>query len=257
MSRVKLLSGMAYDIKSYDETAMADPVLKVFGEFPAPSEPFAVNRVYKGPQGQYEEVVAIADPSGTVIFESRPRVIELRGEMFEDLFTDTFNTKVPVTSGNEHTLLFYLNGNLAAQVPLFIDAPYAASSFGATLDAAETALKKGSICWITIPQPKGAPLRRPAWYVQQGKQLFVLKGANEQELPNLENAKNVLLTVKSKDIKATIGEFDATVRVVTDPDEFDRIATLGLGTRLNLTDGEAAMQRWRDTCTLVELTPAG
>lgn len=257
MSRVKLLSGMAYDIATYEDTGIADPVLKVFGEFPAPCEPFAVNRVYKGPQGTYEEVVVIADPSGTVIFESKPRLIELRGEMYEDLFADTYNPKLTVTSGGEHTLVLYLNGNVAAQVPLFIDAPYAASSFGATLDAAETALKKGSICWLTIPQPNGSTLRRPAWYVQQGKQLFVLKGANEQELPNIENVSSVLLTVKSKDIKATIGEFAAAVRVVTDTDEFDRIATLGLGTRLNLQDGEAAMQRWRDTCTLVELTPAG
>jgi len=257
MSRVKLLSGMAYDIATYEETGIADPVLKVLGEFPTPCEPFAVNRVYKGPQGQYEEVVVIADPSGTVIFESFPRLIELRGEMFEDLFADKFNPKVTVTSSGEHTLALYLDGNLEAQVPLFIDAPNSPSSFGATLDAAETALKKGSICWLTIPQPKGEPVVRPAWYVQQGKQLFVLKGPNEQELPNLENVRSVLLTVKSKDIKATIGEFNAAVRVVTDVGEFERIAALGLGTRLNLSDGEAALQRWRDTCTLVELTPAG
>jgi len=257
MSRVKLLSGMAYDIATYEETGIADPVLKVFGEFPAPCEPFAVNRVYKGPQGHYEEVVVIADPDGTVIFESRPRIIELRGEMFEDLFADTFAPKLTITAGREHTLVLYLNGNLTAEVPVFIDAPYSASSFGAVLDAAETALKKGSICWLTIPQKDGSRVSRPAWYVQQGKQLFVLKGALEQELPNLENVGNVLLTVKSKDVKATIGEFNATVRVVTDSEEFDRIATLGLGTRLNLTDGENAMQRWRDTCTLVELTPVG
>lgn len=257
MSRVKLLSGMAYDIASYEDTGIADPVLKVYGEFPAPCEPFAVNRVYKGPQGLYEEVLAVADASGTVIFESKPRLIELRGEMFEDLFTDTFHVKVTITGEQEHTLLFYLDGNLEAQVPVFVDAPYAASSFGATLDAAETALKKGSICWLTIPQAKGAPLRRPAWYVQQGKQLFVLKGAGEQELPNLEHVSNVVLSVKSKDVKALIGEFDAAVRVVTDAEEFDRIAALGLGTRLNLPDGEAALQRWRDTCTLVELTPRG
>lgn len=257
MSRVKLLSGMAYDIATYEETGIADPVLKVFGEFPAPCEPFAVNRVYQGPQGQYEEVVVIADPLGTVIFESKPRIIELRGEMYEDLFADKFNVKLTITASGEHTLALYLNGNLEAQVPLFIDAPYSPSSFGATLDAAETALKKGSICWLTIPQPKGKPVVRPAWYVQQGKQLFVLKGANEQELPNLEHVASVQLTVKSKDIKATIGAFNAAVRVVTDTEEFERIAALGLGTRLNLPDGERALQRWRDTCTLVELTPVG
>ena len=50
----------------------------------------------------------------------------------------------------------------------------------------------------------------------------------------------------------------ADVRVVpNDSDEFEKIATQGMGTRLNLKDGEAALQRWKDTCTMVELTLQG
>jgi hypothetical protein len=140
---------------------------------------------------------------------------------------------------------------------VFIDAPESVQSAGVFLDAAEVALKKGSICWLTIPQRGGKPLSRPAWYVQQGSKLFVLKGENEQQLPGLEHARAVTLTVKSKDVKATIGSVEADVRVVTDDEEFERIAGMGLGTRLNLTDGQAALQRWKDQCTLVELTPRG
>jgi len=123
------------------------------------------------------------------------------------------------------------------------------------MDAAETALKKGSLCWLTIPQEDGSELSRPAWYVQQGQNLFVLKGPKEQELPGLEHAREVTLTIKSKEVKATIGTMPAAVRVVTDEEEFERIATMGMGTRLNLKDGQDALQRWKDTCTLVELSP--
>ena len=255
MSRVKLLSGMAYDLETFRETGVADPVIRVLGELPAGSQPFEINRVYKAPQGVYEEVLAIADPDGRVIWESAPRVRELRGQMFEDLFRDQISQRVPIASTKEHTLAFYLDGQLAARVPVFIDAPESVQASGVLMEASETALKKGAICWLTIPQRDGVALTRPAWYVQQGQTLFVLKGPKEQELPGLENARQVTLTVKSKDIKATIGAMTADVRVVTDDAEFERVASMGLGTRLNLQDGEAALQRWKDTCTLVELTP--
>lgn len=257
MSRVKLMSAIAYDLASYESTDVADPIIQVLGELPGGSQPFGLSRVYKGSQGMYEEVVALAAPDQTVIWESRPRVVELRGEMFEDLLRTTVQDPIEITSSNEHTLVFYLNGQVAGQIPVFIDAPESVQSAGVFLDAAEVALKKGSICWLTIPQRGGKPLSRPAWYVQQGSKLFVLKGENEQQLPGLEHARAVTLTVKSKDVKATIGSVEADVRVVTDDEEFERIAGMGLGTRLNLTDGQAALQRWKDQCTLVELTPRG
>lgn len=257
MARVKLLSGMAYDLGTYEESGIADPVLKVYGELPSNAQPFALNRVYKGAQGRYEEVLVIADPDGVVVWESSPRLLELRGEMFEDLFRDTVRERIPVSSIEEHTLGFYLDGRLEARVPVFVDAPQSAKANGVLLDASEASLKKGSIVWLRIPQRDGTSLTRPAWYVQQGKQLFVIKGGDEQQLPGLEDTSAVTLIVKSKEARATIGELDADVRVVTDADEFERIATMGLGTRLNLTDGPDALERWKATCQLVELTPRG
>jgi hypothetical protein len=257
MSRVKLMSALAFDLGTLEETGAADPVLKVLGELPGFSQAFGVNRVYKGPQGIYEEVLAIADPDGTIIWESPSRVLELRGMMFEDLFRREIRDPVPITSLGEHTLVLYLDGQLAGRVPVFIEAPQSVQADGVLLEAAEVALKKGSICWLTIPQPGGGSVIRPAWYVQQGQKLFVVKGEGEQELPGLESATTVELTVKSKDIKATIGTLVADVRRVTDAAEFERIAALGLGTRLNLPDGDGALARWKDTATIVELSPRG
>jgi len=257
MSRVTVMSAIAYDLATYEETGVPDPQIKVLGELPGTSQPFGISRVYKGSQGMYEEVLVLADPDGVVIWESEPRVVHLRGEMYEDLFRRVVDDRLEVASAGEHTLAMYLNGQVAGRIPVFIDAPDSVQGAGVFLDAAEVALKKGSICWLTIPQKGGAPLTRPAWYVQQGTSLFVLKGEAEQELPGLESARVVTLTVKSKEVKAALGSVEADVRVVTDEEEFERIAGMGLGTRLNLTDGDAALQRWKDTCTLVELTPRG
>jgi hypothetical protein len=255
MSRVKLMSAMAFDLDAYEETAVADPVIRVIGELPASCRPFGLNRVYKGPQGVYEEVLAVADPSGTILWESTPRLIELRGMMFEDLFRRKVTDRFEISDPGEHTVLFYLDGQLAGRIPAFIDAPGSARVAGVVLEAAEAALKKGSACWLTIPQRDGGTATRPAWYVQQGSKLFFVKGGSEQELPGLEDASTVTVTVKSKDIKAALGQLEADVRIVDDAEEFERIAGLGMGTRLNLKDGEAAMDRWKAECTIVEVTP--
>jgi hypothetical protein len=119
------------------------------------------------------------------------------------------------------------------------------------------ALKKGSICWLTIPQADGGELVRPAWYVQQGKQLFVLKGRRRTGAagPRVRLHGHHHGQVQGR--QGCHRELTADVRVVTDEAEFERIAVLGLGTRLNLPDGEGALQRWKDTATIVELSPRG
>jgi hypothetical protein len=254
---VKVLSAVAFDAAHFDETGRADPAVRVLAELPAKTEPFHVNRVYKGAHGRYEEVVAIADPSGTVIWESEPRLLQLRGEMYEDLFRLQVTAPITISDAGEHTLLLYIDGQLVARVPLFVDAPRSLIASGATMDAVETALKKGSIVWLDIPQRGGDVVQRPAWYVQEGRSIYVIKGGREQELPGLESADQVTVVVKSKDIKATIAELPAGVRVVTDDTEFERVATLGMGTRLNLLDGQDALERWRSECVMVHLTPLG
>ena len=256
MASVKILSAMAYDLQTYEREGIADPVVRVLGELPSYSQPFGINRVYKGAQGVYEEKLLLVDPDDYVIWESDSRFLELRGEMFEDLFRSEVRTDIRIETTGEHTLAFLMNGSEAGRIPVFIDAPESLTASGVLPDAAETALKKGSVVWLDIPQVDGGTATRPAWYVQQGQKLFVIKGGGEQELPNLENCDVVDVIVKSKDIKATIGIMKAGVRLV-DPatDEFDRIATLGMGTRLNLRDGDAALERWRNTSLMVELTP--
>ncbi len=257
MARVKLMSAMAFDVETYETTGAADPVLVVRGELPGSNRPFNIHRVYKGAQGVYEEAVVLADPEGVVLWESSPRNIELRGEMFEDLFRLHVEDRVEITTTREHNLGFYLDGALVGRVPVFIEAPDSAAHAGVLLEASEAALKKGSIVWLTIPQQDGTSVSRPAWYVQQGPRLFVLTGEGEQQLPNIEHCDVVRMHVKSKEINAAIGEMDADVRVVDDAEEFERIGGLGLGERLNLHDGPDALARWTETCKMVELTPRG
>lgn len=253
---LQLLSAMAFDKHTFETEYFADPVIRVHGELPALSQPFQLDRVYRGPQGTVEEVVLLLDPDDRVIWQRPGRYLELRGMMHEDLFRSAVSDDITITDPGEHSLVFLVDRDEVGRVPVFIDAPESLRVAGVVGDAAETALKKGSIMWLTIPQPNGSAVTRPAWYVQQGSKLFVIKGEGEQQLPNLEEADEVTVTVKSKDVKAAIAEAPATVAVVpNDSDEFGRIADLGMGNRLNLPDGDDAAERWRRDCVLVELTP--
>lgn len=252
---VELLSAMAYDLDTYEEQGYPDPVLKVTGELPARARPFGINRVYKAAQGRYEESILILDPDDVVVWQRPWRYVEMRGEMFEDLFRSEIGAEVEIESAGEHQLVFLIDEVEVGRVPLFIDAGQSARAMGVESAAAEAALKKGSIIWLSIPQPDGSTATRPAWYVQDGRRLFFVKGGVEQELPNLEHNTQVDVTVKSKEVKAAIAVMKADVRVVdNDSDEFEKIAMQGMGTRLNLKDGNDALQRWKDTCTMVELT---
>lgn len=253
---VNLLSAMAFDKQTFDTEYFADPVIRVLGELPGLSQPFQLDRVYRGPQGTVEEVILLLDPTDRVIWQRSGRYIELRGMMHEDLFRTSVTDDISIDAPGEHAMVFLVDGEEAGRIPVFIDAPESLRVAGVVGDAAETALKKGSIMWLTIPQPGGSAVTRPAWYVQQGKKLFVLKGPGEQELPGLEACDEVTITVKSKDVKATIAESPAGVEVVpNDSEQFAKIAELGMGNRLNLPDGEGAAARWKDTCVLVELSP--
>ncbi len=173
---VQLLSAMAFDKHTFDTEYFADPVIRVLGELPSWSQPFQLDRVYRGPQGTVEEVVLLVDPSDRVIWQRPGRYLELRGMMHEDLFRTAVTEDIRIADPGEHSMVFLVDGEEAGRVPVFIDAPESLRVAGVVGDAAETALKKGSIMWLTIPQPGGSAVTRPAWYVQQGSKLFVMKG---------------------------------------------------------------------------------
>ncbi|HEX2027994.1 MAG TPA: hypothetical protein VHF25_08355 [Nitriliruptorales bacterium] len=254
---VEVLSAIVYDHTTADErTGRVDPAVYLRGELPATARPFGVERMYRGPQGHYDESFAIVAPDGEVVYQHPYARITLRGEMFEDRYRDVVDEPVTFRSADEHTLVILLGEVPVARVPVFVEAPESAQAAGVVGDALAATLKKSAIIWLTIPQPGGGSVTKPAWFVYQDGKVFVLTGPGEQDLTNIAQAEEVLVTTRSAEVRAQVGRIPATVRVVDPDDEtFTRIARLGIGTRLNMRDGEAAMDRWRTTCTMVELTP--
>lgn len=259
MLNVELLSAVVFDHDTWDqETGNIDPAIVVRGELPSRARPFVVDRVYRAPAGHYDESFAILGPDGDVVYQHEYARIVLRGEMFEDRFRDVVHEAPVLSSAEEHTLVFLVSDAEIGRIPVFINAPDSAKAAGVLDDVLASTLKKSAIIWLTIPQPGGGTVTRPAWFVYRDGKVFVLTGPDEQDLTNIDEADEVQLTARSKDVRASVGTVPAAVRVVdNDSDEFDEVAETGLSNRLNLVDGHDALERWRATCKMVELTPQG
>ena len=58
------------------------------------------------------------------------------------------------------------------------------------------ACRKSDVLWISLP---GLPQPRAAWHVWFDGAVYLVSGDGEQELPGLEAAETVEVTVRSKD----------------------------------------------------------
>lgn len=242
------------------DPSLLDPVIKI-DTVPGVARPFVVSRAYQGPQGYYVEQFFITDKDGSERYRSPRRRMSLRGEMFEDEVSHTV-TGVEVHTGREHTLHCVVNGDEVGTVPVFIETSAGGDVRVAVEETFKQAIKKGTILWITVPsRPNGrgrpaAPVTRPAWFVADGGKVFVLSGPTEQEFPGIAGVPQVTISARSKDHRSLVSEVPAQVEVVPpDDDRYVKFVKKALTTRLNLPDGDAAADRWREKCVLLELTP--
>lgn len=270
MARADLHHALVLDSEifraSQVDPALLDPVVRVDGPVPGTARPVTVVRSYQGPQGSYVEHFFLSDGAGTEVYRSPVRRMSLRGEMFED----TVTTEVPdlvLRDAEELRATFVVGGDDVGTIPVFVEAAAGGDPYLAAEEAFAKALQKGAVLWVDVPQP-AAPRRlfrrattvrhqpRPVWYVFEGGMVYVLTGPTEQQVPGLAESSQVELVVRSKEVRSRIAGVPAGVRIVPAGDpRFDEVARVGLSRRLNLRDGDGALERWRSTCTMVELTP--
>jgi hypothetical protein len=264
MSRADLHYAAAVDREIWDasrvDASLFDPIVRVEGALPATARPFLVVRDYQGPQGSYAEGFEIRGPNGLLVWRSPLRRIRLTGEMFEDRFTTTVSG-AEIASGEEHTVVFFVDDDEVASIPMFVEAGLGGDPNVAAEETFKKALQKGTIVWLAVTTTDRRSRRAETktyavWFVFDAGKVYVFAGPTEQEVPGLETAERVEIIARSKDARSQVSKVPASVRVVPPDDPlFDKIGQAGMGRRLNLPDGEGALERWRKQCMLVELTP--
>jgi hypothetical protein len=269
MSRADLHNALVLDNETYQaslvDPSLLDPLIRIDGPLPGDARPIAVVREYQGPQGTYLETYILTDRSGREVFRSDKRRIELRGEMFEDRIVDIVRN-ARIYRGDEHTITFFVDEEELGSIPVFIEAGLGGDPAVASRETFDKAVSKGAVVWLTVPQTVSTDGRRrrrspaevtqAAWYVWTDGKVYVLNGETEQQIPGLLDAETVEITARSKDHRSMVSRVPATVRVFgADDERFEEIGRMALGRRLNLPDGDAALERWKQRCLFVELTP--
>ena len=277
MTRADVHYALAIDAEIWEasqiDSSLLDPVVRIDG-VPGTTHPFVVVRDYQGPQGVYLEYFTITDPTGAEVYRSVERKVELRGEQFEDR-VKTAIPRLVVDRGDEHQLTFFVDGTEVNSVPMFLEVGEGGDPSVMAEETLSKALGKGAVMWIVIPRkvkvappwkkmrknrPRGLVYEHhqsPAWFVFDKGVVYVFSGPTEQQIEGLEpDTKEVEIVARSKDLRSAVVRTKATVEVVpTDDPRWATAAETGMGKRLNLPDGEGAIDRWRENCTLYALTP--
>lgn len=123
---------------------------------------------------------------------------------------------------------------------------------GPTELVAELAKKSGLI-WVSY-----AGQSHPVWHEWVGDAVCVVAGGTEQPLPAIEKHRSVRLLLRSKSTRALVATIEALVEVVTPSSEHWGPVTSALKSgRLNLADGDHAVDRWAQESVVVRLVPTG
>ncbi|MBI4729107.1 MAG: hypothetical protein HY775_06340 [Acidobacteria bacterium] len=232
--------------------------------------PFVVLRRVSGPSGWYVDTCEIVGPERHVVAERRAgaRIVEtaerpvlaswekkfeIEGESMPSEVVDELPT-VSFPKPGEYVLRYSVYDEHLIDVPFSVlaeDPPYGVVVPG-PLDAA---LSKSTICWVT-PLVDGARATQAVWYGYRDGRIHVLVGPGEQRVPGLTKASRVLVRARSKEKQSLVAEVECTATVLAKDAAWDSLAKEAmLGRRLNLRDGEQALDRWRQTCEIVALTP--
>jgi hypothetical protein len=226
------------------------------------SYPFVVARTIAGPSGTYIDALDVTDADGSSlgVFERR---FELDGESKPRTIVNELRD-VEFSEPGTYMVAYYVFDDLVGSFPFQVvqrDAPVAGIVPG-PLDAA---LAKSTIAWVRVADAQTPVGERPSymsgkdhpvWYGYEDGRVYVLVGPGEQEVPGLREAAHARLVARSKDKRSQVADVECVVQVLPKDARWDQIARdVLVGRRLNLRDGDAAIERWKKESEIVMLTP--
>jgi hypothetical protein len=232
---------------------MADGLVYLLA-LPARALPFSVIRDWKAPTGYLPEEVQLVSPTGKVIHRIGPSARWMVGSMdltriddtVEDAFFDELGT---------YLASFLLDGVALGQTEFQVVLQAAPQKFAPDI---EDGLKKSDVAWMGV-EYEGKDVAIPAWFVYRQGKIFVLSSIEpsleEQSIPGLPEAKELLVITRRKYRDTAMGRFHAAVRLLEGP-EWDQAAAI-LADRRRDRHGPPgdAIKRWKGTCVVAELTP--
>jgi hypothetical protein len=119
------------------------------------------------------------------------------------------------------------------------------------------AARRSRVCWLSYGYD-GAHMvpDRLVWHVWHEGAVVVVSGPSGNNLPGIDRAEAVDVTLRSRDDGGRLVTWRATAEVLTPGTEaWERHAVALLGVRLNLPDPPATRRAWAERGTILRLPP--
>lgn len=221
---------------------------------PGRALPFTMYRAWKVPTGVVSEEVQFYGPSGRLVYRWGPHVRRMLGSMDLTIETDRVaDAHFDETGG--YLASFVLEGEIVGEVELPVYVQTAATKLPREV---EDGFRKSDVVWVGV-EVNGTRRSVPVWFAYRNGKVYVLSkrepGPEEQSIPGLPGAHELIITTRRKGRETALDEFPAAVRLLEGP-EWEEIAKVLVDRRRSRVGPPAdSLNRWRGTCDIAELTP--
>jgi hypothetical protein len=254
MAKGELVFANAVDRRIWDAQGERGPTGIYLSGAPGRALPFVLSRSWKVANGLVTEEIRFVDPSGRTVHRWGPEVRRMRGSMDLTTETDVVEDATFLATGT-HIISFILDDVIVGEleVPVYVqEAPTKLSK------ELEDGLKKSDVIWLG-EERDGKRRAAPAWFAYKNGRILVLSqrepGPQEQTVPGLPAAHELVVTTRRKGRDTSLEEFHASVRVLEGAEWEDAAKTLADRRRSRDGSPEERIGRWRGACDIAELTP--
>lgn len=221
---------------------------------PGRALPFTISRAWKVASGLVTEEIRVIDPAGRTTYRWGPEVRKMKGSMDLTVETDRIDDAVLQTTGT-HVFSFMIDDDIVGELEVPVYVQQAPTKLAKNT---EDGLKKSDVIWLGVERG-GARTSAPAWFAYKNGRIFVLsqreRGPQEQTVPGLADAHELVVTTRRKGRDTSLEEFHAAVRILEGAEWDEAAKALSDRRRSRVGSPEESIARWRGSCDIAELTP--
>jgi hypothetical protein len=216
--------------------------------------PFVVMRAWKVGTGLVSEEIHFYGPSGRLVHRLGPVPRRMLGAMDLTVWSDVVDDAYLDEAG-PYLVSFVLDGEIVGEleVPVLVQA--APTKLPKEV---EDGLKRSDVIWVGV-EVGGTRKLIPSWFAYRNGKIYVLSqrepGPNEQTVPGIPGAPELVVVTRRKGRDTALGEFPASFRVLEGAEWEEAAKALADRRRSRVGAPKESIDRWRGTCDIAELTP--
>jgi hypothetical protein len=221
---------------------------------PGRAQPFTIYRAWKIGTGLVTEEVQFYGPSGRLIYRWGPVARRMLGTMDLTVAADRVEDARFDETG-PYLASFVVDGEIVGEV----DVPVYVQTLAAKLPKEiEDGFKRSDVIWLGV-EVNGIRRTAPSWFAYRNGKILVLSkrepGPEEQSVPGLPNATELVLVTRRKGRDTSLDELSASVRLLEGAEWEEAAKALVDRRRSRVGPPAESIARWRGSCDIAELTP--